>query len=424
MMPSACSKAVRRRPKLLVAAGEWGYGPIVTAEMIVEKVITFADVDLIAHGAASVYATDSPVLASCPRHSVESLDSDYDLIVSVLEPASLIWALQRNACAVSIDNIYWHWRWTTEVVTQAQAVLDASTTDVATTLAALATLGPYAEYTPVYLAAQQVIWQRVAPPFVSLPAAFQAKVVRIEPLLGKVEPTSKRPQLLLSLSGGLINPATDERDWKTYLDVVAGVAARGLTVAREAGWQVVVAAPAPLQELASTALGVAARTFGHDAFHRVVAESMVLAAPKGLSTTVESVASGTALFTLPELHDGSATNYWGLCQAAGCKTSDFSEVFPAAQHSASAADVRVITDLYAAYRRELAGGGEFIIRGRDSFTAFVTACTSEQTRAVITERQHDVLLRVAHGFDGVTQVVDILRATLASPKSATETERG
>ena len=271
---------------------------------------TSSSIDLVVDGGAAHYAALSLVLSRCTQRDPCDLDSDYSLVVSVLEPSSLVWGRKRDIRTISVDNVFWHWRWDEDVIGAAEAVLEADL-DVGATMAGLSALGSYAEYTPVYLAADQVLWQRVAPPNATLPDRMSSKGRFIQPIVRPILPARKVNQVLLSLSGGLINPVATSVAWRTYLEILRLVVGPGLRTAERLGWQIVLAAPDVLRGVATETLGIAATAFDHAGFMAAMVESSAIAAPMGLATTIEAAQAGVAMFTLPEIHDGNAENYLG-----------------------------------------------------------------------------------------------------------------
>lgn len=398
------------RPRVLIAAGDWGYGPVATAEVVAKNLLRSSEVAFSGRGLATSFTRRSPILTQCSLWDWGAEPSSFDLVVGIVEPTSVIEAHRAGVPSVSIDNLFWHWQWSDSDIERCGEVLRTSDGSVSQLVERLDQVCGYGSYCAMYLLSSSVLWQTVASPRTNTPSAMVNKSRWVQPLVMDVTSGDKRRRLLVSLSGGLVNPMSTEHMWTEYCRVLAITLSSGLEIALDRGWDYLIAAPIQLHEPLRKVAGLKAVDLEHSAFMRTLASASALAVPMGLSTTFEALSCQTPIFALPDIHDGNYLNYQGLERQCGYPLSNFDDVLPDAMISKYLNRRLGIDQLFEEYRAALLAGEQsgYLRYAESRFCRFMTKCTDEKDQETLAKRQSEVLHRIADPTIVVEDIQDIL----------------
>jgi hypothetical protein len=407
-----------KKMRLLVSAGAWGYGPVTTVHMFLDQLSRIAQIDFVGTSIAFDYARTHSMLYRRVMSSLDEIDTKYDLVLSVVEPTILLWARERGVPSISFDNLFWHWNWTDSVLENVRDRLDSeNTSDREATLTALADLGEYAEYSLMYVLSEVVICQRVASVPVGLPEAMTSRMCFVDPLLRRITPEAKQRQLLLSLSGGLVNPMATERHWDVYVELIARILLSALEEAKVYHFKVKVAAPDELNgRLRSRLHTEDVQAYDHGSFLKEVSRSRLVIAPKGLSTTFEAAYYGAVLFSLPEQHDGNLYNYHGVAELSGLDYDEFKAVFPDAQIGNFHEDLSLCSteELFQAYEHELAcSHSSYVEDSVKRLTSIIRASSDDELFTRAAARQIGAIRAFGGDLDGIEQSMRLIEGVIS-----------
>ena len=357
--------------KLAVFAGAWGYGPVTTAAQVIRALRLPASVTFVGDSIAADYAR----MPGSEFTQVWSLQqfiedgSDFDGIISVVEPYGPLLGSALAVPVVAIDNLFWHWGWNDALASSISARLPKrfEAQDVPGIVDAIADIPEYGMYAIMYLLGSRVLWQNVAAPPSSVPRWMSEVATTIEPIVDVCpQPEGyQRRGKLVSLSGGLVNPYSTPKEWDIYLDALKQL----LEPFPESGAWAWVAPPELHSRIRDRWPDSTPEALPQRAFLEKLAQAEVCLAPAGLGTTFEAAAAGTPLLTLPEQHDGNWANYEGLSTASGFSRTELYRIYPNLLLSASASDLRGAgsDELFrnlASATREGGHGGSFLSEGR------------------------------------------------------------
>ena len=145
--------------KILTGAGAWGYGPCATLRLLLREIGVFAEVDFVGESVALDFALRHKTQFHRVFDSYPTIQENYDLVISVMEPDILLWAYKQDIPSVSIDNLYWMWEWEEPLLQSSVSVIDKEES-FGEIRNKLQHFGEYFDYSVMYTLAQKVFLQK------------------------------------------------------------------------------------------------------------------------------------------------------------------------------------------------------------------------------------------------------------------------
>jgi len=400
-----------KKMKILTGAGAWGYGPCATLRLLLREIGVFAEVDFVGESVALDFALRHKTQFHRVFDSYPTIQENYDLVISVMEPDILLWAYKQDIPSVSIDNLYWMWEWEEPLLQSSVSVIDKEES-FGEIRNKLQHFGEYFDYSVMYTLAQKVFLQKFDQGLPASLEGFADKIQFVDPMvdLSYRKALPHRNTILISFSG-MINPYVTELDLIVYLFVVRSILREGLD-RYGTGHEMVYAVHESLADTVKKVFrteNVYALT--HPEFLQRLDDCLLVIAPAGMATMFECLAYEVPLLVLPEQHDGNYTNYMTLYRNGVSDAADW-EAFPELMLSTRVPEARQfkIEDFYRRYMDELTGAASTLLRELSALAGKTLGeiATADASRD-FARAQTAKLSHVVGEFKGVQQIAEAIK---------------
>jgi len=406
------------KKRILTGAGAWGFGPASTLCMLLPELSNYFTVDFIGDSAALDYVKKNGQLFNSVFQEYSQLDEllySYDYVISVIEADIMIWAKQKDIPMICIDNIYWLWNWSDEMLEKAEEVcLEDNLTNIRETLCEL---GEYADYSTMYIYANQVFCQKFNPNKTSTTSRYSNKIQYIDPILycEKTDMKVKQSNIIVSFSG-MTNPYVNISDITTYFEIVNEILKDSISK-YENVYSFMYAVPDPYIKVAKKIFTNGEVVFmNHGEFTTALSKSTLLFAPIGTATLFEALYNKIPLITLPEQHDGNFSIYKSVFLSGLERDySEFRNIFIdcLVGNRLEKAENFTIREFYDFYNNELKqNNSRFLTQCSQKVMTLLDDVNVNKNQVTRSNKQSEVLEPIIGDFKGAIQVTDYVKKQL------------
>lgn len=404
-----------------MSAEAFGFGPAskllaISAELKRSGVEThFAGLDVSLTFARTNADTYSSVIAIDRMDDLAGIPPrEFDAVLSVMDPFAIVWAALHRLPSVYVDSLYWFWRWEDldEKELQAQAYDVCGGGDVRDALRRLAEVPMHAsQYMAHFLATAACAQRSPRSQARSKEMRWTRPVTIVDAIVDLSERTSENPQCWLVSGSGMLSSlvAVEQAvEWFRFVSDLIQCARAEI----DASEPVLFVGNPDVLDVALRAKPSGRLPTNHSSVLRTLTTSVACLAPPGLTTILECAAYGAPVILLPEQHYGHVANYRAVEACGG------GDVFPhALLHTVMRPDEvgDVLAETRAVYvdlkTRHEQRGMEW-----DGLVSAVAAGMDAacRDRFGLHAKQDAVVRAFAGGYDGVQQVVDVLKTTVGS----------
>lgn len=309
--------------RILSSAQSFGYGPA-------SKLVTIAKwlrphknyhIDFLGDDVALTYVLQNSLYfnnifeysGKYPNHR------DYDMVISVMNPYTIIWAWINNIKSIYVDSLFWFWNWDENRFSHLDNVITElkSVNNVDEVWALVKDVEPHDMQYIAYKLADLALVQKF-----SFEKDQQInhdkyrrdlKVTYIGPIIddNKRRTDKNRNKVIISLSG-LLSPLNREKEALRYSSLVMNLLDEVIGDLPDDIEIFLTTNPNVITEIRPINERINLVSLSNNAFLELLNETILLFAPAGITTLYESLNYDVPIFLLPEQHDGHYKNYLKL----------------------------------------------------------------------------------------------------------------
>lgn len=316
--------------KILSSAQSFGYGPASKLVTLAKWLRPHKDyhIDFLGDDVALTYVLQNSLyFNNIYEYSGEYPDdTDYDLVVSVMNPYTVIWAWINNIKSIYVDSLFWFWNWDESKYEYLENVISQlrSANNISEAWALVKEVDPHDMQYIAYKLTELALVQKFSFENDNNKTDIyrdNLKVSVIGPIIdnGKRKNNKERNKIIISLSG-LLSPLNREKEALRYSDLVMNLLDELLGDLPEDIEVFLTTNPNVITDIRPINERINLVSLSNNAFLEMLNETILLFAPAGITTLYESLTYNVPIFFLPEQHDGHYKNYLKLISGADNKT--------------------------------------------------------------------------------------------------------
>lgn len=328
--------AIETPVKILSSAESFGYGPSSKLVSIVRSLTKKmgCKVDFLGEGAALNFALQNSLTFS----SVHEYDgtypdsSDYNMVLSVMNPYTILWGWFHRKKCIYVDSLYWFWKFEEENFERLEnLIIELTNAESIDAVWALVKDVPghhmhYIAHRLATISCNQYFNDEIYGKDV-----FRDKISNIIPINPIVDITYKeeaeRDTILISL-GGLLSPLNQKKEALAYVNLILRMIEEFVSKASNKYKIILATNPEVAKLIKHVPGGISVASFSQEEMLKTINRSALVLTSAGITTMYECLIYETPFFVLPELHDGHYPNYLRLAGGDKEKIEKLSLVFP------------------------------------------------------------------------------------------------
>jgi len=308
--------------RIIVTAQSFGYGPCskaVTISSYLKRFDSSIQVDFTGSGtaldfAASNYSVfDNIIKRADPNDYSVISNGEYDSLISIMDPTSVLCAKQRGKKTAYVDSLYFFWNWREILDKSKPNVLRDSYLNSKNSLDDLLILHPHERQLIGHILSDHSFIQKYP--------GFERKDIKLDDIgsytlvnpiidLNEISDVNERDTLMISFCGQ-ISPLVDVAKATDYAKMCLKLLEPALSVLNSNTKCLVVGNPEVVRELKKST-NVSVMALPHTEYLRSLNRSLCLIVPVSITSTYEALAYNVPVIFLPEQHDGHGPNHMRL----------------------------------------------------------------------------------------------------------------
>lgn len=325
------------RLRILTSAEAFGYGPTSKLTSLVRKFKNQhqnSTIEFLGEGAALDFALQNSSLFNGVHEYDGSYPNpeDYDLVLSVMNPFTVIWGWFHRKKSIYIDSLYWFWKFDQKHFVYLNDMLSQlSNAESIEEVWALTKDVPvhhlhYIAHMLSTVSCSQFFGEDKMKPDIY---RKQIKnIVTVNPIIdSSYKSDVKRDTILITL-GGLLSPLNQKKEALSYVNLVLKITERFVSEAAKKYRVILATNPEVVKAIKHVPQGVIVTSLSQEEMLKTINRSLLVLTPAGITTMYECLMYETPFFVLPELHDGHYPNYLRLAGGDSNKSKRIESVFP------------------------------------------------------------------------------------------------
>jgi len=324
--------------RILTSAEAFGYGPCSKLTAIVRNLRKDNNnlrIDFLGEKSALSFALQNNYLFNVIREYDGTYPDpdDVDLILSVMNPYTILWGWFNRKKCVYVDSLYWFWKFEGDKFDKLESTIDQLTNSesIDEVWALVKDITGhnlhYLAHRLATLSCSQYFNTEDKPRADKFRKNIKS-VIEVDPIIDiSYKDNIKRDTVLISL-GGLLSPLNREKEALNYVSLVFKLTEDFISEA-SGKYKIVVATSPEIARLIKTVPGNTVITsLSQEEMLRAINRSVLVLTPAGITTMYECLMYDTPFFVLPELHDGHYPNYLRLSKNKTKGVKELSSIFP------------------------------------------------------------------------------------------------
>jgi len=329
----------KKQLRIFASAEAFGYGPCSKLTCIVKELrneIPDIRVDFLGEESALNFALKNNYLFnSVKEYNGTYPDSnDFDLVLSVMNPYTILWGWFYRKKCIYVDSLYWFWKFEEKNYEKYESIID-ELTNAASIDEVWALIKDVAGHNLHYIAHRlsTISCSQYFNDTDHELDVFRKKIkniVNVNPIVDvSYLRKTKRDTILISL-GGLLSPLNQEKEVIAYINLVFKIIEDFLHEVSERFNIVLTINPEIIKFIKKVPQNITVVSLSQEEMLKMINRSVLVLASAGITTMYECLVYETPFFVLPELHDGHYPNYLRLAGDDKEKIEQMPEVFPSA----------------------------------------------------------------------------------------------
>jgi uncharacterized protein (TIGR00725 family) len=323
--------------RILSSAEAFGYGPCSKLTSIVKRLrneIPASKIDFLGEDSALSFALQNHYLFNTVREydGIYPNANEFDLVLSVMNPYTILWGWFHNKKCIYIDSLHWFWKFERNAFGKLESTIDqlrnANSLDEVWALVKDVT-GHNLHYVAHRLSTISCIqYFNTTGTVVDIFRKKITNAVEVNPIIDVSHRKKvKRDTILISL-GGLLSPFNREKEASSYVNLVLKVTENFISEASKHYRVIIATSPEITRTTQGTVVDVTVMRLSQEEMLETINRSALVLTPAGITTMYECLMYETPFFILPELHDGHYPNYLRLAAGNKDKIKILASVFP------------------------------------------------------------------------------------------------
>lgn len=312
--------------RILTSAQPFGYGPASKLVTLAKWLRPQADyhIDFLGDDVALTYVLQNSLYfnnifeysGEYPNHA------EYDLVISVMNPYIVIWAWIHNIKSIYVDSLFWFWNWDESRFDHLESIIEElkSVNKIDEAWALVKDVDPHDMQYIAYKLTNKSLVQKFS--FEADQKAQKDKfrdnleITYIDPVIdiSKRKSNKERNKVIVSLSG-LLSPLNREKEALRYSSLVMNLLDEMIGDLPDNVEVFLTTNPNVITKIRPINERINLVSLSNNAFLELLNETVILFAPAGITTLLESLSYDVPIFFLPEQHDGHYKNYMRLTNA-------------------------------------------------------------------------------------------------------------
>jgi len=323
--------------RLLTSAEAFGYGPCSKLTYVVKKLKEESPnsrIEFLGEGSALDFALQNSSLFN-GVHEYEGVypnPDNYDAVLSVMNPFTILWGWFHRKKCIYIDSLYWFWKFDEKNFNFLEDVINQLTN--AESIEEVWALTKDVPVHHLHYIAHKLSTISCNQFFGNESQKLDIfrrqikNIVTVNPMVDtSYKHEVKRDTVLITL-GGLLSPLNQKKEALAYVNLVLKITDEFILEASK-NYKVVLASnPEIVKAIKDIPRDVIVTSLSQEEMLKTINRSVLVLTTAGITTMYECLEYETPFFVLPELHDGNYSNYLRLAGGKKDKLDKISSIFP------------------------------------------------------------------------------------------------
>lgn len=307
--------------KALLTAQSFGYGPVsklVVIAGLLRKIYGKEIIlDFVGGNIAAVYAQqNNDRFDNIFTNSIESIKpEEYDFLISVMEPISIIWAKKHGLKSIYVDSLFWFWHWHLNKFKKLRdSVVRINELEASPSLELAKTIDNHSlQYVAHMLSTVSLVQRFVLPNNETIHVdkmRDHMKYIATDSIIDTsyLEHNQERSNLLISMSG-MLSPLNDEAHAQKYIKLIINLFSSVESFIPTSLDIYFTVNPSLINKVQHLNSRIKLVSLNKPEFLKLLNTTRLVFAPPGITTILECMAYGVPIAILPEQHYGHYPNY-------------------------------------------------------------------------------------------------------------------